>query len=86
MHPFLFSLLSAAIQDKTMDTPKAFEWVWHNDLLHKPKCYKTFGQVFSCDYSFLGNWWLCVDQDEDSLQEYPFNPDVPQSSIFFAIH
>ena len=64
-----------------LDIFKAFDRVWHADLLHKLKSYGISGQIFGLISSFLSNKRLQVVQDGTSSQEYPVNAGVPQGSI-----
>ena len=65
-----------------LDISKAFDRVWHADLLHKLKSYGISGQIFSLISSFLSNRQLGVVLDKKSSQEYPVNDVVPQGSVF----
>ena len=60
---------------------KAFDRVWHADLLHKLKSYGISGQIFGLISSSLSNRRLRVVLDGKSSQEYPVNAGVPQGSI-----
>ena len=64
-----------------LDISKAFDRVWHADLLHKLKSYGISGQIFGLTSSFLSNRRLRVVLDGKSSQEYPVNAGVPQGSI-----
>ena len=64
-----------------LDISKAFDRVWHADLLHKLKSYGISGQIFSLISSFLSNRRLRVVLNGKSSQEYPVNAGVPQGSI-----
>ena len=64
-----------------LDISKAFDRVWHADLLHKLKSYGISGQIFGLISSFLSNTQLRVVLDGKSSQEYPVNSGVPQGSI-----
>ena len=75
---------SGATRTVVLDIPKAFVRVWHDDLLHKFKCYGISGQVFDLISSFLSNRCLRVILDGKSSQEYTVNAEVPQSSILGA--
>ena len=44
---------SGATQAVALNISKAFDWVWHADLLHKLKSYKISGQIFGLISSFL---------------------------------
>ena len=72
---------SWATRAVTLDISKAFDNVWHADLLHKHKSYGISGQIFSYIFSFLSNRRLRVVLDGKSSQEYPVNAGVPQGSI-----
>ena len=63
------------------DISKAFDKVWHANLLHKLKSYGISGQIFGLISSFLSNRQLRVVLDGKSSQEYLVNPGVPQRSI-----
>ena len=71
---------SGATQAVALDISKAFNRVWHADLLHKLKSYGISGQIFGL-ISFLSNRRLRVVLDGKSSQEYPVNAGVPQGSI-----
>ena len=64
-----------------VDISKAFDRIWHADLLHKLKYYGISGQIFGLISSFLSNRKLRVVLDSKSSQEYPVNAGVPQGSI-----
>ena len=64
-----------------LDISKAFDRVWHADLLHKLKSYGISSQIFGLISSFLSNRQLQVVLDGKSSQEYPVNAGVPQGSI-----
>ena len=64
-----------------LDISKAFDRVWHADLLHKLKSYGISGQIFGLISSFLSNRQLQVVLEGTSSQEYPVNAGVPQGSI-----
>ena len=72
---------SGATQAVALDISKAFNRVWHADLLHKLKSYGISGQIFGLISSFLSNRQLQVVLDGKSSQEYPVNAGVPQGSI-----
>ena len=72
---------SGATQDVALDVSKAFDRVWHADLLHKLKSYGISGQIFGLISSFLSNRRLRVVLEWTSSQEYPVNAGVPQGSI-----
>ena len=63
-----------------LDISKAFDRVWHADLLHKLKYYGISGQIFGL-ISFLSNRRLRVVLDGKSSKEYPVNAGVPKGSI-----
>ena len=71
---------SRATQAVVLDTSKAFDRVWHTELLHKLKSYRISSQIFGIIF-FLSNWCSLVVLDGKSLQEYPVNAGVPQGSI-----
>ena len=58
-----------------------FDRVWHAGLFNKFKSYEISGRVFDIIPSFLRNRWLRLVLQGKSLQEYPVNSGVPQSSI-----
>ena len=60
---------------------KAFDRVWHADLLQKLKSYGISGQIFVLISSFLSNRWLRVVIDGKSSREYIVNAGLPQGSI-----
>ena len=64
-----------------VDISKAFDKLWHADLLHKLKCFGISGQIFCLISSFLSNRQLQLVLDENSSQEYLVNVGVPQGSI-----
>ena len=72
---------SGATRAVALDISKAFDRVWHADLLHKLKCYGISGQICGLISSFLSNMRLRVALDGKSSQEYPVNAGVPQGSI-----
>ena len=49
-----------ATQAVSLDISKAFDRVWHADLLHKLKSYGISGQTFDLISSFLSNRQLRV--------------------------
>ena len=71
---------SGATRAVALDISKAFDRVWHADLLHKLKSYGISGQIFVIS-SFLTNRRLRVVLGGKSSQEYPVNAEVPQGSI-----
>ena len=72
---------SGATRAVALYISKAFDRVWHADLLHKLKSFGTSGQILGLIFSFLSNRQLQVVLDGRSLQEYPVNAEVPQGSI-----
>ena len=72
---------SGAIRAVALDISKAFDRVWHADLLHKLKSCEISRQIFGLISSFSSNRWLRVVLDGKSSQEYPVNAGVPQGSI-----
>ena len=72
---------SGATRAVALDISKAFDRVWHADLLHKLKSYGISVQIFSLISSFLSNRQLRVVLDGKSSQEYGVNLGVPQGSI-----
>ena len=72
---------SGATQAVVLDTSKAFDRVWHADLLHKFNSYGISGQIFGLISSFLSNMWFRVAPYRKSSQEYPINAGARQSSI-----
>ena len=72
---------SGATWAVALDISKAFDRVWHADLLHKFKSYGISGQIFGLIASFISNRWLWVVLDGNSSQEYPANAGVSQGSI-----
>ena len=71
---------SGAASAVALDIPKAFDKVWHADLLHKGKSYGISGKIFGLISSFFNNRCLRVVLDGKSSQEYPVNVGVPQGS------
>ena len=76
---------SRATRAVALDISKAFDRVWHADLLHKLKSYGISGQIFGLISSFLSNRRLQVVLDGKSSQEYPVNAGVPQGYILGPI-
>ena len=72
---------SGATQAVALDISKAFNRVWHANLLHKHRYYGISGQIFGLICSFLSNRRLQVVLDGKSSQEYPVNARVFQGSI-----
>ena len=72
---------SGATRAVTLDISKAFDRVWHADLLHKLRPYGISGQIFGLMFSFLSNRRLRVVLVGKSSQEYPVNTGVPQGSV-----
>ena len=72
---------SGATRAVALDISKAFNRVWHADLLHKLKSYGISSQIFGLVSSFHSNRRLRVVLDGKSSQEYPVNAGVPQGSI-----
>ena len=68
---------SGATRALALNISKAFDRVWHVDLLHQLRSYKILGQIFGCISSFLSNRQLQVVLDGMSSQEYPVNAGVP---------
>ena len=64
-----------------LDISKAFNRVWHPDLLHKHRSYGIPGQIIGLISSFLSNKWFQVVLDGMSSQKYPVNTGVPQGSV-----
>ena len=71
---------SGATRAVALDISKAFDRVWHADLLCKLRSYGISGQIFGLISSFLSNRRLRVVLDGKSSQEYPVNAGVPQGS------
>ena len=80
----LLTVISNGIT-RTFDISKAFNRVWHTDLLHKLKSYRILRQIFALISSFLSNRQLQVVLDGKSSHEYSVNVGVPQSSNLGAI-
>ena len=72
---------SGATRAVALDISKAFDRVWHADLIHKLKSYRISGQLFGLISSFLSNRRLRVVLDGKSSQEYPVNAGAPRGSI-----
>ena len=68
---------SGATRAVAVDISKAFDRVWHADLLHKGKSFGISGHIFGLISSFLSNRCLQVVLDGKSSQEYPINAGVP---------
>ena len=60
---------------------KAFNKVWHADLLPEIRSHGTLDQVFSFTSSLFSNRQLLVVLDGNSSQEYQTNAGVPQGYI-----
>ena len=73
---------SGATRAVALDVFKAFDTIWHADILHRLKSYGISGQIFDLISSFLSNRRHRVVLDGKSSQEYPVIADVPQGSIF----
>ena len=71
---------SGATRAVALDISKAFDRVWHADLLHKLKSYGISIQIFGLISSFLSNRQLRVVLDGKSSQEYAVNLGLPQGS------
>ena len=71
---------AGAIRAVALDISKAFNWVWHPDLLHQLSSYGISGQTFGLISSFFSNRWLWVVLDGKYSQKYPVNAGVPQGS------
>ena len=72
---------SGATRAVALDISKAFDRVWHADLLHKLTSYGISGQIFGLISSFLSNRRLQVVLDGKSSQEYAVNAGVPQGAV-----
>ena len=72
---------SGAARAVALDIYKAFDRVWHADLLHKLKSYGISGPIFGLISSFLSNRRLRVVLDRKSSQKCLVNAGVPQGSI-----
>ena len=72
---------SRSTRTVALDISKAFDRVWHADILEKRKSCGISGQIFGLISSFLSNRRLRVVLDENSSQEYPVNAGVPQDFI-----
>ena len=72
---------SGATRAVALDISKAFDRVWHADLLHIIKYRGISGQIFGLISSFLNNRRLRVVLDGKSSQEYSVNTGVRQGSI-----
>ena len=70
-----------ATRTVALNISKAFDRVWHADLLQKLKSYGISGQIFVLISSFLSNRWLRVVIDGKSSREYIVNAGLPQGSI-----
>ena len=60
-----------------LDTSKAFDRVWHAEVLHKFRSYEISGEIFDLISCFLSNRRLRVVLDGKSSQEYSVNGGVP---------
>ena len=63
--------LARALNRSAATRAKAFDRVCHAGLLHKPRSWGIFGQMFGPIYSFLISEWLRVVPDGKSSQEFP---------------
>ena len=72
---------SGATQAVALNIPKAFDRIWHADLLQKLKSYEISGQIFGLISSFLSNRQLQGVLNGKSSQENPVYAGVPQGSI-----
>ena len=72
---------SGATQAVALNIPKAFNRIWHADLLQKLKSYEISGQIFGLISSFLSNRQLQGVLNGKSSQENPVYAGVPQGSI-----
>ena len=68
---------SGATRAVALDISKAFDRVWHADLLHKLESYGISGQIFGLISSLLSNRQLQVVLDEKSSQEYLLKAGLP---------
>ena len=59
---------SGATRAVALDISKAFDRVWHVDLLHKLRPYGISGQIFGLVSSVLSKRWLWVFLDKKSSQ------------------
>ena len=75
---------SGATRAVALDMSKAFDKVWHADLLHKLKSSGISGQLFGLISSFLNNRRLQVVLDGKSSQKYSLNVGVGHT--FVVIH
>ena len=80
MHLIVFNSFGATLT-VALDISKTFDRVWRAVLLNKFKSYGISERVFDIIPSFLRNRWLRLVLQGKSLQEYPVNSGVPQSSI-----
>ena len=69
---------SVTTQAVVLGISKAFGRIWHAALFHKSKPFRSNIWPY---FVFLRNRWLQVVHDGKSLQEYPLNAGVSQSSI-----
>ena len=72
---------SGATRAIALDISKAFDRVWHADLLHKRRSYGISGHTFGLISSFLSNRLLQVVVDGKSSQEDAVYAGVPKGSI-----
>ena len=72
---------SGATLAVALDISKAFDRVWHADLLCKLSSYGISGQIFGLIAFFLSNKQLQIVLYGKSSQEYPGNAGIPLGSI-----
>ena len=68
-----------------LDISKAFDKVWHADLIHKLKAYGISGTFLAIIKSFLSSRIIKVVLDGQTSVDYPINSGVPQGSILGPI-
>ena len=72
---------SRATRVVSLDISKAFNRIWHADLLHKPRSWGISSQMFGLISSFLSSGWLREILDGKSSQEFSVGAGVPQGPI-----
>ena len=73
-----------------LDLSKAFDRVWHDDLIYKVKCLGVCGNYYWMIHSFLNDSHERVDLDSQSSNWSHNKAQVPQGSIlgpfFFLVY